>query len=82
IGSVRLSERHLRSDPPTQAEIDAALVDIDAALDEAEAAVDLSQVATLVGLAGSITTVTAHALGLSAYDSSRIHGACLTSEQV
>ncbi|MCG7430709.1 exopolyphosphatase [Dermacoccus nishinomiyaensis] len=82
IGSVRLSERHLRSDPPTQAEIDAALVDIDAALDEAEAAVDLSQVATLVGLAGSITTVTAHALGLPAYDSSRIHGACLTSEQV
>lgn len=81
IGSVRMTERHLRSDPPTAAEIESAMVDIDAALDEAEKIVDLSAAKTLVGLAGSITTVTAHALGLSSYDSSRIHGAELTLEQ-
>lgn len=75
IGSVRLSERHLRSDPPTPDEVEAALVDIRAALDEAERTVDLTGVGTLVGVAGSVTTVTAHVLGLPVYDSSRIHGA-------
>lgn len=82
IGSVRLTERHLRSDPPTEAEIDAALADIGSALDEAEQAVDLTQVTSLVGLAGSITTVTAHALDLPTYDSSRIHGARLTTDAI
>lgn len=82
IGSVRLTERHLRSDPPTEVEIDAALADVRAALDEAERAVDLTEVRTLVGLAGSITTVTAHALDLPAYDSSRIHGARLTTDAI
>lgn len=82
IGSVRLTERHLQSDPPTQAEIAAALVDVNAALDDAERVVDLAATRTLVGLAGSITTVTAHALGLATYDSSRIHGAELTTDEM
>ena len=77
IGSVRLSERHLRADPPTQSQVAAAQSDIEAALDEAERHVDLAGVGTLVGVAGSITTTTAHALGLPAYDSARIHGAQL-----
>lgn len=82
IGSVRMTERHLHTDPPSSAEISAATVDIDAALDEAERTVDLSGIATLVGLAGTITTVTAHALELERYDSTRVHGAVLTVEQV
>ncbi len=73
IGCVRMTERHLHSDPPTEAEIDSATADIEAAIDIAQARVGFEGVRTLVGLAGSITTVTAHALGLPAYDAQRIH---------
>ncbi|MGL5929871.1 MAG: exopolyphosphatase [Dermatophilaceae bacterium] len=72
-GCVRMTERHLRSDPPTGAEVGAARRDVDAVLDVAEQVVDLTGVATVVGLAGSITTVTAHLLGLDRYDPGRIH---------
>lgn len=75
IGSVRLHERHLASDPPTQAEIDAATVDIRKALDRAAAVVPLRETATLVGVAGTITTTTAHALRLPGYQRERIDGA-------
>lgn len=78
VGCVRISERHLGSDPPTQDEIAAATADIAAAIDRAESVVDLSGIATVVGLAGSITTVTAHALALPAYTPDRIHLAHLT----
>lgn len=81
IGSVRLTERHLRSDPPTQEEVDAARWDVNLALDEAEGSVGLGGVGTLVGLAGSVTTVTAHALGLPTYDRRAIHLARLGAEQ-
>ena len=73
VGSVRMSERHLHSDPPTDHEIASATADVDAAIDKAKRVVDLTGIATLVGLAGSITTVTAHLLGLAAYDPKRIH---------
>lgn len=82
IGCVRMTERHLRSDPPTDAEINAALVDINAALDTAQETVGFDGIGTLVGLAGSVTTITAHALGLDHYDSERIHGAQLPVEQI
>ncbi|MGL5819511.1 MAG: exopolyphosphatase [Phycicoccus sp.] len=72
-GCVRMTERHLHSDPPTGAEVDAARQDVDAVLDAAEEVVDLTGVATVVGLAGSITTVTAHALRLDRYDARVIH---------
>ncbi|MFN8044571.1 MAG: exopolyphosphatase [Dermatophilaceae bacterium] len=73
IGSVRMTERHLHSDPPTPAEVAAATADIESAIDTAEARVPLTDIGTVVGLAGSITTVTAHALGLTAYESAAIH---------
>lgn len=82
IGGVRLSERHLRTDPPTADQIAAATLDIEAALDEAEDAVGFGQVGTLVGLAGSVTSVFAHALHLPAYDSVAIHGATLPAADV
>ncbi|GGB82581.1 exopolyphosphatase [Knoellia flava TL1] len=78
VGCVRIFERHLRSDPPTDAEVAAATRDVAAALDRAEEVVDLAGIATVVGLAGSITTITAHALGLTAYEPERIHLAALT----
>jgi exopolyphosphatase/guanosine-5'-triphosphate,3'-diphosphate pyrophosphatase len=74
VGCVRMSERHLQSDPPTEAEIAAATADINAAFDAAVADVPVAQARSLVGLAGSITTVTAHALGLDRYDSEAING--------
>ena len=73
IGCVRLTERHLRADPPRPAEIAATIADIDAALEQAAASVPVAKASTLVGLAGSVTTVAAIALGLRGYDPARIH---------
>ena len=82
VGCVRMTERHLRSDPPTGAEVAAAVADIDAAIDLARERVQLDGVQTLVGLAGSVTTVTAHALHLGSYQPERIHLAELSSRDV
>ncbi|WP_061963776.1 Ppx/GppA phosphatase family protein [Demequina aurantiaca] len=78
VGCVRMTERHLVSDPPTAAEIDAATADVNEAFDVALAQVPVAQARSLVGLAGTITTVTAHALGLSRYDRDAINGAELS----
>jgi exopolyphosphatase/guanosine-5'-triphosphate,3'-diphosphate pyrophosphatase len=75
VGCVRMTERHLHADPPTPAQVAAAEADITAAVDTALAAVPGRSASTLVGLAGSVTTVTALALGLSSYDAARIHHA-------
>lgn len=82
VGCVRLTERHLHADPPTAAEIAAASADVSAALDAAGAVVPLGRTATLVGLAGSVTTVTAHALDLDSYQPDRIDGAVLPADRV
>lgn len=74
LGCVRFTERHLRSDPPTDAEIEAAVQDIEAVLDEVEASIPLGEAAGVVGVAGSVTTVTAAALELTAYERDAIHG--------
>ena len=77
VGCVRMTERHLVSDPPEVDEIAAAVKDIHAAIDAAFEGVPVERTRTLVGLAGSITTVTAHALGLHSYDRDKINGAVL-----
>lgn len=77
VGCVRMTERHLRADPPTPGEVEAARADVRAALDQAGRVVPMGRASTLVGLAGSITTVTAHALGLDRYEPGRINGAVL-----
>lgn len=74
IGCVRMTERHLRSDPPTAGQIAAAEADVDAAISEAGLIVPLDRTTAVVGVAGSITTITAHALRLPAYSPSAIHG--------
>jgi len=80
VGSVRLTERHLRADPSTAAQRASAIADVDAALDLAD--VDWAAVASVVGVAGTVTSVAAHALGMQAYDPARIHGAVLTRSDV
>ena len=82
IGCVRLTERHLTADPPTAESVSAAVADIDAALDSVRTAVDLHSARTLIGLAGSVTTVAAIALGLPAYDPARIHHARIAATAV
>ena len=82
IGCVRMTERHLHSDPPTAAEIAAAEADITAAVDRALDAVGGHGAGTLVGLAGSVTTVAAIALGLDRYDPERIHHARIGCAEV
>ncbi|WP_084125650.1 Ppx/GppA phosphatase family protein [Demequina sp. NBRC 110054] len=77
VGCVRMTERHLVSDPPEPDEIAGATADIHDAIDKAFEGVPIHQTRTLVGLAGSITTITAHALGLHQYDREKINGAVL-----
>lgn len=84
IGCVRLTERHLRGagDPPSAAALEAVAADIEAALDKVTETVAVERAHTLVGLAGSVTTVAGIALGLPAYDRDRIHHAHITAEEV
>ena len=82
VGSVRLTERHLHDDPPTAVQIQAAAADVGVALDAVAAAMPVSGARTLVGLAGSVTTVAGVALGLTAYDSRRIHHARLSAARI
>ena len=78
IGSVRLTERHVRHDPPTPQELAAVEADAERALDEAERAVPLREARTLVAVAGTATTVQALALGLPFYDPEAIHRSWLS----
>src|SRR3546814_11732481 len=66
IGSVRMHERHLHSEPPTAAQIAAAIADIDAHLDSCP--VPAADAATVVGVAGTHLTVAAGVLDLPAYE--------------
>jgi exopolyphosphatase / guanosine-5'-triphosphate,3'-diphosphate pyrophosphatase len=80
IGSVRLHERHLRSDPPSMAEVSACVADIDRHLDGCP--VSPARAATVVGVAGTVTSVAAGVLGLAAYDRDAIDQAALPVERV
>jgi exopolyphosphatase / guanosine-5'-triphosphate,3'-diphosphate pyrophosphatase len=73
IGCVRMTERHLHDDPPTPDQVAAATADIDTALAQVAAEVPVMQARTLVGLAGSVTTVAAIVMGLQTYQAERIH---------
>jgi exopolyphosphatase / guanosine-5'-triphosphate,3'-diphosphate pyrophosphatase len=82
IGCVRMTERHLHGDPPTQPEIAGAIEDIDAAVAAAAEKVPIAEARSLIGLAGSVTTVAAVALDLPAYDAGRTHHARIAASQV
>jgi exopolyphosphatase/guanosine-5'-triphosphate,3'-diphosphate pyrophosphatase len=82
VGCVRMTERHLRDDPPTTAQIDATVRDLRAAIADAAKDVPLRTAATFVGVAGTVTTIAAIALGLGVYDADAIHGRVISAEQV
>lgn len=78
MGSVRLTERLVRSDPPSVADLAALDAEVEHVLDEVEAAVPVDRVGTFVAVAGTATTLQAIALGLGRYDPDRIHRSWLT----
>ncbi|OLO46643.1 exopolyphosphatase [Actinomyces oris] len=80
-GSVRITERFLAGGITPEAEA-AARAEVRGLLDEAERVVDLSAPGRLIGLAGTITTVTAHALDLQAFDPRALNGAELSPQAV
>ena len=82
IGCVRMTERHLRHDPPTPAEIAAARTDVEDGIDTAATVVPFDRVQTLVGVAGTVTTIAGIALDLPTYDSERIHLSHLSAGSV
>jgi exopolyphosphatase / guanosine-5'-triphosphate,3'-diphosphate pyrophosphatase len=87
VGCVRMTERHLVvdgvvADPPTPEQVAAMRADIEAALDLAEETVPLRAAHTLVGLAGSVTTVSAIAQNLPEYDSAAIHHSRVPRDKV
>ncbi len=71
VGSVRLTERHVASDPPTGGEVDAIRAGARSALERAPGPHE----GTLVAVAGTATTIAAVARGIAPYDGSRVHGA-------
>jgi exopolyphosphatase/guanosine-5'-triphosphate,3'-diphosphate pyrophosphatase len=79
IGSVRLFERHVRSDPPAPFEIDAVNAAVERALGSEPA---IPGDATLVGVAGTVTTLAAIAGKIDPYDARRIHGVRLELETI
>jgi exopolyphosphatase/guanosine-5'-triphosphate,3'-diphosphate pyrophosphatase len=82
IGCVRMTERHLHGDPPHRKEVADATADIDGALDLVATVAQAERAATLIGLAGSVTTVAAISLGLDHYDADRIHHARVPAARV
>ncbi len=80
VGSVRLTERHLHTDPPTSAEVAGVVGDVETALDTVH--LPLPTVRSLVGVAGSITTVGAMVLDLAAFDRERLNLARLSTGDV
>lgn len=75
VGCVRMTERHLRADPPTREQVAATWADIREAVARASASVPFGDAGCLVGLAGSVTTVAAMAMDLPEYDATVLHGA-------
>ena len=82
IGSVRLTERHIHHDPPQADELDAVAADADTQLEQAARALGDDGAKTMLGLAGTITTIGAVALGLGRYDRDAIHHSRVTVPQI
>ena len=77
IGSVRLHERHLHSDPPTEAEVAACLADIDEHLDTS--GIPLARTRTVIGTSGTIKTLACGVMGLDSYDRAAFDQAVLSN---
>lgn len=77
MGCVRITERIMRSDPPTETETEIAAEYIAERLADAVKIVPIAKARTIVGVAGTFTTLSALAQGLETYDPQEIHGSVL-----
>jgi exopolyphosphatase/guanosine-5'-triphosphate,3'-diphosphate pyrophosphatase len=82
MGCVRMTERHLRSDPPTSEEVQACERDVRRELARVRPVIDVSRARLVVGLAGTVTALSAMQLGLQRYDATRTHHSRLNRAQV
>ncbi|WAC92680.1 Ppx/GppA phosphatase family protein [Mycobacterium sp. Aquia_213] len=82
IGCVRLTERCLHSDPPTPEEVDAARQFVRQRLEPALRAVPVEGARTWVGLAGTMTTLSALAHNMTTYDVAAIHLSRVTGDDL
>ncbi|MFO6451551.1 MULTISPECIES: exopolyphosphatase [unclassified Aeromicrobium] len=80
LGSVRMTERFLLTDPPSVAEVTACMTHLDAVLAPILSRLEPSD--EIVGVAGTITTIAAHSLALPSYDSEVIHQARIHVDDV
>jgi exopolyphosphatase/guanosine-5'-triphosphate,3'-diphosphate pyrophosphatase len=79
IGSVRLTERCVRSDPPSEAEQEAVRAAVRGALGTLA---PFPREVRVVGVAGTVTSLYAIAHAIEPYDASRVHGGWLSLEDV
>jgi exopolyphosphatase/guanosine-5'-triphosphate,3'-diphosphate pyrophosphatase len=82
VGCVRLSERHFASDPPSSTELEACLSDVRKELARVRSIIDPKRARLVVGLAGTVTALSALHLGLERYDASRTHHSVLSRATV
>jgi exopolyphosphatase/guanosine-5'-triphosphate,3'-diphosphate pyrophosphatase len=78
VGAVRLTERHLKSDPPSEEQLQAVRRDVRGALQASPAL----RGRPLVGVAGTVTTLAALAHQVAPYDGERVHGAGVSAAQL
>jgi exopolyphosphatase / guanosine-5'-triphosphate,3'-diphosphate pyrophosphatase len=79
VGSVRLTERHVKGDPPTEPERAAALADARSAFAELP---PMPRGMPVIGIAGTVTTLAAVSAGVAPYDATRIHGMKITAAEL
>lgn len=82
MGCVRLTERHLSTDPPTPGELEACFSDVRHTLLEVRRVIDVARVRLMVGLAGTVTTLAALNAGLTRYDPAKTHHSRLRQAHV
>jgi exopolyphosphatase/guanosine-5'-triphosphate,3'-diphosphate pyrophosphatase len=82
LGAVRLTERFIHSDPPAAEEMAALRAEVEQSLQVVPHKGSGGSRLTLVGTAGTVTTLCAMALGLQNYDPSRVHGYRLGREEL
>lgn len=82
LGCVRMTERRLLTDPPSASELEACFDDVRRELGRVREVMDVKRARTVVGLAGTVTALSAMQLGLTRYDASRTHHSRITRSQV
>jgi exopolyphosphatase/guanosine-5'-triphosphate,3'-diphosphate pyrophosphatase len=82
MGCVRMTERHLQGDPPTVDELRACESDVRRELARVHDVIDVAKARAVVGLAGTVTALSAMQLGLKRYDATRTHHSRLSASQV